>query len=61
VLSPVLTVSYLGAIVGPAAIGLTADHSGLRWALLIPVALAVAIAAGAPWVSTAAGPRRPTL
>jgi MFS family permease len=60
VLSPVLTMSYLGAIVGPAAIGLTADHSGLRWALLIPAGLAVAIAAGARSVSTAAGSRPPS-
>jgi hypothetical protein len=55
VLSPVLTLSYLGAIVGPAAIGLAADHTGLRAALFIPVGLALAIAAGARSVATAAG------
>jgi len=60
VLSPVLTMSYAGAIVGPAVIGLVADRATLRAALLIPVCLALAITAGAGWVATAAGSRRST-
>jgi MFS family permease len=58
VLSPVLTMSYAGAIVGPAVIGVVADHATLRVALLIPVGLALAVTAGAGWVATAAGSRR---
>jgi MFS family permease len=54
----VLTLGYLGSMVGPATIGLTAQVAGLRAALLIPAALAVAIVALAPAVATAPGGRR---
>lgn len=41
----VVTISYLGSIVGPAAIGFATHLVSLRAALLIPAALALAIAA----------------
>lgn len=41
----VVTISYLGAILGPAAIGFATHVVSLRGALLIPVVLALAIAA----------------
>jgi hypothetical protein len=43
----VLTLSYVGAIAGPAAIGLVAEAIGLRAALVIPLVLCAGIAAGA--------------
>jgi len=46
-LGRVVTLSYVGAIAGPAAIGLAAEAAGLRTALLIPLVLCVGIAAGA--------------
>jgi MFS family permease len=49
----VVTISYLGSMLGPAAIGLTADLVGLRLALVIPAVFALAIAAAAPCVETA--------
>jgi predicted MFS family arabinose efflux permease len=52
VLGRVVTLSYVGSIVGPAAIGVAADHLGLRAALLIPLALAVGISLGAGAVRT---------
>jgi MFS family permease len=42
-LSVVLAVGYAGSIAGPALIGTTADHLGLRTALGIPLLAAVAI------------------
>ncbi len=45
----VVTISYLGSMVGPATIGLAADLVGLRLALVIPAAFAVVIAGAAPW------------
>jgi MFS family permease len=49
VLGRVVSLSYVGSILGPVLIGLTADAVGLRAALGIPAALAlgVALAAGA--------------
>jgi MFS family permease len=41
----VVTISYLGAILGPAAIGFVAHLVGLRGALVVPVVLSLAIAA----------------
>ena len=41
----VVTISYLGGTLGPALIGFTSRLAGLRAALLVPVALAVTIAA----------------
>jgi len=43
----VVALSYVGSIAGPAAIGLAAEATSLRAALVIPLALCVAIAAGA--------------
>lgn len=57
----VVTISYLGSMLGPAAIGLTADLVGLRLALVIPAVFALAMAAAAPSVdkvgSQPGGPR----
>jgi fucose permease len=50
----VVTISYLGSMLGPAAIGLTADRVGLRIALVIPAVFALIVAAAAPSVRTAA-------
>ena len=44
-LAAVTTVGYFGFLVGPAAIGLTADHTGLRSALFLVVALSVLVSA----------------
>jgi MFS family permease len=51
----VVTMSYVGSVLGPAAIGLIAHTVGLRAGLAIPAALAVAAAALAPFARTAAG------
>jgi fucose permease len=53
----VVTISYLGSMLGPAAIGLTADLVGLRSALVIPVVCALTIAAAAPSVALRASSR----
>ena len=42
-LSVVMSAGYVGSIVGPWLIGSTADRVGLRLALLIPLAAAVAV------------------
>jgi MFS family permease len=44
-LSVVLSAGYAGSIAGPALIGTTADHLGLRTALGIPLAAAIVIVA----------------
>ena len=54
-LAGVVTAGYLGSIVGPLAIGFTADVTGLRTALWIPAALAAAIVAFAGSLRVAAG------
>ena len=46
-LGRVVTLSYVGSIAGPAAIGLAATAAGLRAALVIPVVLCAGIAVGA--------------
>lgn len=51
----VVTMSYVGSVLGPAAIGLIAHTVGLRAGLAIPAALAVAAAALASFARTAAG------
>jgi MFS family permease len=53
----VVTISYLGSVLGPAAIGLTADLVGLRIALVIPAVFALAIAAAAPSLTPRASNR----
>jgi fucose permease len=55
VVSRVFTIGYSGSVVGPAVIGFTADHLGLRRALIIPVCLILAIALVAGRLRTAAG------
>jgi MFS family permease len=55
----VVTISYLGSMLGPAAIGVTADLVGLRLALVIPAVFALIVAAAASSVgSTAASGNR---
>jgi len=46
-LGRVVTLSYVGSIAGPAAIGLAAAAASLRGALVIPLVLCAGIAAGA--------------
>ena len=59
VLGSVVTIGYVGSVLGPVVIGFTADALGLRVALVLPVLLAAAIAALAFSVAPAAGsPRR---
>jgi MFS family permease len=53
----VVTVSYVGSVAGPAAIGFVAHAVGLRAGLAIPVVLAGAAVLLAPFVRTAAGAR----
>lgn len=69
-LSAVTTISYGGGLVAPALLGFVAARASLPVALLIPAALVVAIAAGAPAVLAATmrghrpperTPRRPVL
>lgn len=52
----VVTMSYVGSVLGPAAIGAVAHGTSLRWALVIPAALALFAAALAGFTRTAAGP-----
>jgi MFS family permease len=52
----VVTMSYVGAVLGPAAIGAVAHGVGLRWGLVIPAALALLAAVLAGSARTAAGP-----
>jgi MFS family permease len=51
----VVTAGYVGSVLGPAAIGAVAHGIGLRWGLLIPVALALTAAALASSTRTAVG------
>jgi MFS family permease len=53
-LALVLSAGYAGSIAGPALIGTTADHIGLRTALVIPLLAAVAIVTLAGNLRTAA-------
>jgi MFS family permease len=52
----VVTMSYVGSVLGPAAIGAVAHGVSLRWGLAIPAALALVAAALAGFTRTAAGP-----
>jgi MFS family permease len=64
VLSAVVSMSYMGSILGPLAIGLVASFASLHVGMVIPLALVLVIAAGAPFVSSAAGrppPAHPTV
>jgi MFS family permease len=54
----VASIAYLGTLVGPPAVGFTAEVVSLRFALLIPVALCVLIAICAAGVIPAAGGAR---
>ena len=49
---------YLGSIIGPVVIGAIAQLTGLRAALLLPVALALVVAVAAQAASSAAGGTR---
>lgn len=51
----VVTMGYVGSVLGPAAIGFVAHTVGLRAGLVIPAALAVVAALLAPFARTAAG------
>jgi predicted MFS family arabinose efflux permease len=53
----VVTAGYVGSILGPAIIGLVAEHAGLRTALGIPAALSLVIAALAGSMASAIGAR----
>jgi MFS family permease len=55
VVSKVFTVGYLGGVVGPAMIGFTAGLTGLRAALVIPIALIVFVFLAAGRLSTGSG------
>jgi fucose permease len=55
VVSRVFAVGYVGGIIGPAMIGLTAGQIGLRAALVIPVCLIGLIAIASGRLATAAG------
>jgi MFS family permease len=57
-LAAVVTISYLGSILGPALIGFVTSLVGLRAALGIPVLLALVAAALAAQVASAPGGRR---
>jgi MFS family permease len=52
----VVTMSYVGMVLGPAVIGALAHGIGLRAGLIIPAALALVAAALAGFARTAAGP-----
>jgi MFS family permease len=58
ILGRVVTLGYLGSIVGPVVIGGLAQAAGLRTALVLPVALALVIAAAAGFTSSAVGGTR---
>jgi MFS family permease len=57
ILGFVVTVAYVGSVIGPVIIGFTADALSLRLALVFPIVLAVTATALAFSVTTAAGPR----
>lgn len=59
VLGWVVTMAYLGSVVGPMVIGFVAGAAGLQVAFLVPVTLALALALLAPAVRGAAAERRP--
>jgi hypothetical protein len=58
-LALVLAVGYVGSIAGPAMIGTTADHLGLRVALGIPLVAAIAVIALAGSLNRGPAPAAP--
>jgi fucose permease len=52
----VASLGFLGFVVGPLVIGAAAEVVGLAWALLIPVVLALFVAAAAPALRPRPGP-----
>jgi MFS family permease len=54
-LGVVVTIGYVGSVLGPVVIGFAAEAASLRVALLLPAALAVLVAASASSVGSAAG------
>ena len=54
-LGMVVTIAYVGSVLGPVVIGFAAEAASLRVALLLPAALAVLVAALASSVGSAAG------
>jgi MFS family permease len=58
ILGLVVTIAYIGSVVGPIIIGFTADVVGLRAALAFPIVLALVTAGLAATVGTAAGGAR---
>ena len=60
ILARVVTLSYVGGILGPVAIGWTAEHVGLRAALWLPAGLILLIVALAGRVAPAAGGSAPS-
>jgi MFS family permease len=59
ILGSVVTIGYVGSVVGPIVIGFTADSVGLRAALVFPILLAVLAAALSSSVASAAGGETP--
>ena len=59
VLGRVVMFGYVGSVLGPLVIGGLSELTSLRVALLVPVVLALAIAAGAQAVTGSATARRP--
>ncbi|MFD2081959.1 Sugar phosphate permease [Actinopolymorpha cephalotaxi] len=55
VLGPVVSAGYLGAVLGPVAIGAVAHRVGLEWALVIPLAFVALIFVAAGLLRGAAG------
>jgi MFS family permease len=51
----VVTMGYVGSVLGPAGIGLVAHGADLRWALVIPAVLALTASLLAGFARTAAG------
>jgi MFS family permease len=39
-------IAYFGFLIGPPTLGLLGDVAGLRWAMLVPAALAILMALG---------------
>jgi MFS family permease len=54
-LGPVVSAGYVGAVVGPVAIGAVAQRSGLAWALAIPLGFVVLIIGTAGLLGRGAG------
>jgi fucose permease len=57
VISRMLTIAYVGSIIGPALIGFVAGHVGLRGALVIPIGLIACVALASGRLAGASGGR----